>query len=712
MKFIRSSLIRRLACTSVLNLLMACFIISAMGAISLSANMNNAIRQEMSLSAHTVALEIEQVFSSVLAITENLYHASQYTFQNNELDAAQEGVYSLLLPDLEISMAMHDFEEFAALTMANAMTYSQDLAGIGILFEPNAFWNGVTDYSMYITKDTDLSTPKVFMAYNDFKDLSYYSTAKNTKSTYVTAPYMEGNTMVVTISQPFLSSSGEFLGIVGADVSVDHFSTFLNTDSQYTTMESTILDYNLNVAYTTREQVSTGANISVIVDKSSDLTEINSLLSSEKAFEHTSKDNLGNSVTRFFDPISVGNYTWWVMTSIDNTDMNASTVQSVKELVLASLGLLFFSILFQVGYLQRSLSPIKTVVAAAKEIAQGNLQVNVKVSSGDELEELGNSFSFMASSLQSMVDDIKNVLKQVSKKNLEVSPQASYVGEFSEIEDSMNRIVDTMNHIISEIHMSSQQVAAGASNVTEGSMTLSQGATEQADTIQTLSESVDSITGKITQNANHSLEAKNIFIQLMEDIQSGNEKMQEMISAMADISQSSEEISKIMKTINDIADQTRILALNASVEAARAGVAGKGFAVVAAEVKNLSQKSSAAAKSTTVLIENSIQVVHRGASLASSAQESLNVIIDQAQRTNVLMQEITVASNEQATAIQEVTSGIHGITGVIHNNSSAAVESAAASEELLAQSESLQDMVSEFQLKDSYHHRQRNLKQD
>ncbi|MFI3253373.1 MAG: methyl-accepting chemotaxis protein [Eubacteriales bacterium] len=700
MKFIRSSLIRKIAIASVLNLFLACIVIIVMGATTLSSKMSTAIRQEMASSANTMALEIEQVFSSVEAIVSNIYHASETAFHDPDVYVAQEGVESTVVSGVEISMPIHDFEQFTIKTMVNALQYSQDLAGMGILFEPNAFWNGVQNYSIYVTAGMAAEDVSHFLDYNDFSGLSYYSTSKTTGQSYVTSPYLENNVMVVTLCQPFYNKNNQFLGVIGADVSVDHFGAFLMQNSEYPSMESSILDYNYNLAYSTREGLNFGDALSTIVSNTSDLSEIKSLMGKGEAFDYTAKDAIGENVTRFFQPIHVGNYTWWAMTSINNSDMNASTVESVTQLIVASLVMLGFSVLFQVGHLQRTLSPIKKVVGAAEDISKGNLHVDLSVKTGDELELLGNSFSGMAKALQGMVADIKNVLRQVSLKNLDVEPNAEYVGDFAEIETSMSSIVETMNNIITEIHISSQQVAAGASNVTDGSMVLSQGATEQAETIKILSNNVDEITEKITQNAEHSTEVSDIFVQLVEDITNGNERMKEMIQAMGDISTSSEEIGKIMKTINEIASQTRILALNASVEAARAGEAGKGFAVVAGEVRTLAQKSAEAAKNTTELIENSVSAVRRGSELAGSTQESLNVVIEQAERTSVLIYDITKASRDQADAIQEITSGIHEITGVVGNNSSAAVESAAASEQLLAQSETLQVMVNEFQLKE------------
>ena len=174
-----------------------------------------------------------------------------------------------------------------------------------------------------------------------------------------------------------------------------------------------------------------------------------------------------------------------------------------------------------------------------------------------------------------------------------------------------------------------------------------------------------------------------------------------MVSAMNDIRNTSAEIEKIIKTIEDIAFQTNILALNASVEAARAGAAGKGFAVVAEEVRNLAAKSSAAAKDTATLIESSIEAVKNGRSIVDQTAQSLVNVVEGAKDVAVFVERISTASKNQKDTLERLTVGVNQISSIIQENSAMAEASAAASVQLFQQANTLRQLVDVFELKKS-----------
>lgn len=176
-------------------------------------------------------------------------------------------------------------------------------------------------------------------------------------------------------------------------------------------------------------------------------------------------------------------------------------------------------------------------------------------------------------------------------------------------------------------------------------------------------------------------------------------KMEQLMTATRNIDQSSAQIVSIIKTIEDIAFQTNVLALNASVEAARAGDSGKGFSVVAEEVRSLAAKSAEAAQNTSNLINRSIQDVQTGTESTDLAVSAMQVISDCIQSIKTLMDDIDAASVQQSKMIVMVENGIKEISAVVQSNSASAEKSAAVSKELSDQARTLNNLISRFRIK-------------
>lgn len=367
--------------------------------------------------------------------------------------------------------------------------------------------------------------------------------------------------------------------------------------------------------------------------------------------------------------------------------------QNVGLLLLA---VVISSVVAAISLIRVVANPIAELTKAANQIAIGDVDVELSEHKvRDEISELKDAFQGMTANIREQA----KMAHDISQGNLAVEVQPRSDKDILGL--ALKEMVEDYNILLSAMKESTTQVTAGAGQVASASQALAQGSTEQASAIEQITASMDEIADKTRINASQASEADKLAHDVEEDAEAGNEKMREMVAAMKEINQSSVEISKIIKTIDDIAFQTNILALNATVEAARAGVHGKGFAVVAEEVRNLAEKSAQAASETGEMINNSIGKVNNGSELAKETARALDEIVHNVEKTAELINNIAMATNNQATAVTEINQSIGQVSQVVQNNSASSEECAASSEELANQAEALMQMLGKYQLKET-----------
>lgn len=371
-------------------------------------------------------------------------------------------------------------------------------------------------------------------------------------------------------------------------------------------------------------------------------------------------------------------------------------IQSIASVIIIILA--FITIII-IG--NKFTDPILRITKVTQSLADGNFNEEIDIKNKDEIGKLAESLKCLVDQLkgyQGYIDEIVNVLNEFSDGNLVVELHQDYSGEFLKVKNSLLELSYKFNNLIKDIKTSADQINMGAEQVSSGAQSLAEGATDQADSIQKLSDEFAKVSEQIYNNSENAKKANELATTSEEVTHSALNDMREMLDAMTEISSTSENIGKVIKVIDDIAFQTNILALNAAVEAARAGEAGKGFAVVADEVRNLAQKSSEAAKDTTVLIENSMNVVKKGERIANETSEVFKDLAVKVEEVVSIVNEISLASEEQASSIKEITTGVDQISAVVQTNSATSEESAASSEELSGQANLLNSLVAQFKL--------------
>ncbi len=270
--------------------------------------------------------------------------------------------------------------------------------------------------------------------------------------------------------------------------------------------------------------------------------------------------------------------------------------------------------------------------------------------------------------------------------------------ELGALAAAFNKFVESLNATILRVRDSSRAIGAATGDIASGNMDLSARTEAQASNLEETAAAMEELTSTVHNNTANAEQANKLVAGTAESARRGGDVVGQVVEKMASITASSNKISDIIGVIDGIAFQTNILALNAAVEAARAGEQGRGFAVVASEVRNLAQRSAAAAKEIKELITESVQQVADGGKLADSAGAAMQDIVKSVQNVAGLMQEIAGASQEQSLGIDQVNQAVTQMDNTTQQNAALVEQAAAAAQSLSEQAARLEEVVGLFKL--------------
>jgi methyl-accepting chemotaxis protein len=295
-----------------------------------------------------------------------------------------------------------------------------------------------------------------------------------------------------------------------------------------------------------------------------------------------------------------------------------------------------------------------------------------------------------------------NVAKSVAAGDLTRSIEVESTDETGQLLQALKDMNESLVRIVSEVRGGTETIATASHQIATGNLDLSSRTETQASSLEETASSMEELTSTVKQNADSAYQANKLAMSASQVAVKGGTVVAQVVDTMGSINESSRKIVDIIGVIDSIAFQTNILALNAAVEAARAGEQGKGFAVVATEVRQLAQRSAAAAKEIKSLIDDSVEKVDSGAKLVDEAGATMQEIVDSVKRVTDIMGEISIASKEQTDGIQQVNEAINQMDDVTQQNAALVEEAAAAAASLQDQAVTLSHVVSVFKLNDMH----------
>ncbi|OYO27521.1 methyl-accepting chemotaxis protein [Janthinobacterium sp. PC23-8] len=337
----------------------------------------------------------------------------------------------------------------------------------------------------------------------------------------------------------------------------------------------------------------------------------------------------------------------------DGEQAEADGKAAVAMTLGLSIGAAIMAIVIAVLTTRSITGPVNQAVALAQAVAAGDLSRKIEVSSGDEIGLL----------LQALKDMNASLL-----------------------------------NIVGQVRAGTNEIATASTEIAKGNMDLSSRTEQQAGALEETASSMEELTSTVRQNSENARQANQLAQSATDIARKGGVVVANVVTTMGEISASANRIADIIGAIDGIAFQTNILALNAAVEAARAGEQGRGFAVVASEVRNLAQRSAAAAKEIKTLIGDSLEKVNAGNELVQTAGTTMRDVVGSIERVTAIMSDISAAGREQETGIEQINQAVTEMDAVTQQNAALVEQAAAATAALEEQAAQLAQVVSVFTL--------------
>ena len=305
--------------------------------------------------------------------------------------------------------------------------------------------------------------------------------------------------------------------------------------------------------------------------------------------------------------------------------------------------------------------------------------------------------------LERVFADIGTIMRNLANGDLTKTITNHYDGIYGECKDNINETVAKFSEVFIQIRDAADFIDSSSQEISSGNNNLSHRAEQQAANLEETAASMEELTSIVKNTAANASDASQVVNSAKDLAMKGGNVVKSAITAMQEINESSNKIAEIISVIDEIAFQTNLLALNASVEAARAGEQGRGFSVVASEVRNLAQRSAAAAKQSNDLIQNSVQKVRTGTAFVNETGAALNEIVSSVAKASEIVAKIAAASAEQTAGIEQVNMAVGQLDEITQQNAALAEQASAASISMSEQSTNMIHLLNFFKVNSHSH---------
>ncbi|WP_397334256.1 methyl-accepting chemotaxis protein [Oceanobacillus sojae] len=612
-------------------------------------------------------------FSSILIIPIVLIGFLTYNSSVNTMQAQQEQqvneIITLIGQNIEDTLALksRDIDVFAENTRGGQVEEEDDelnmVVGQYLHFheEVDKIYFGSEEGTLAIQPETEL--PEGF----DVRDRPWYIEAMESPGDLIISdPYpteASDGDMVVTLSKTLADGSG----VVGIDLSMDFVQEMASSVEIGESGYPVLLDRDGNIIFHPGNEAGEQMEESFINQVSAQ---------DAGAFEYTENNE---SKILVYD---TNEFTGWTLAgSIDYSEVQNNAASIMKALIIVMIVAFLIGCVINAVTIQSILRPINGLKRRAKVISTGDLTEEIKVVKNDEIGQLGTAFNEMQGSLRALIRDVEVNAQQVAASAEELNANA----------DQMTNSSEQVSLAVQEVSSSAEHQLNGTEDSVNSLEEVSTGVGRIVESSTKVSEYVTQMSGQADVGG----QAVSNTLNQMTSIQSSVEDTNKDITSLLE---RSKEVNTILKAITDISEQTNLLALNAAIEAARAGEHGKGFAVVADEVRKLAEQSKASAGEISTIvqgIQNDVQnAVEKMERVASSVNDGLDVSYDAIDKFGEIirtsnsikpqMEEVTAISEQMSAAVEQVTATANNLAAIARTNAASSEEVAASTEEQLA----------------------------